>query len=328
MHAPFDNICQALKLGSLTAAPLPLSGGYTHRMYRLPTTRGCYAVKLLNPEIMARPDALENYRRAEGFERLLEEAGLPILPALTIGGKKLHCVDGQYLYVFDYFDGRPLQEEAITPAHCARMGRVLAMIHALARKDAEPFIPAPIDWPALSRGLDAHPECQAEAALLREHLAFLEDATRASVAAAERLPPLLCLCHNDMDRKNVLWQGDDFRVIDLECLGWADPRQEMLDLAVSWGGWPLEEARFKAFAAGYAQVGGLLPDRPGDLFDSRRNHLDWLAYNARRCLFDDARERATGRTQIHETIGKLRYDRQNRERVLRWMEEITTIQGR
>ena len=114
----FDRICHALHLGMLTVPPSRLYGGYLHRMYHLTTDRGDYAVKLLNPEIMRRPDALDNYRTAEHHESMLAEAGLPILPALTIDGRKMQCVDGQHLYVFEYFDGHALPEDEITMAHC------------------------------------------------------------------------------------------------------------------------------------------------------------------------------------------------------------------
>ena len=123
MQALFEHICAALTLGSLTAAPTQLSGGYTHRMYALTTTQGRYAVKLLSPEIMARPDAADNYARAEAFEALLEAAGLPILPARVIGGRKMHCVDGQHLYLFDYFDGHVLKDSEITPRPLRRHGQ-------------------------------------------------------------------------------------------------------------------------------------------------------------------------------------------------------------
>ena len=42
-------ICRQLELGTLTAPPGPLSGGFLHKMYSLFTTKGRYAVKLLNP---------------------------------------------------------------------------------------------------------------------------------------------------------------------------------------------------------------------------------------------------------------------------------------
>ena len=372
-----DRICAALSLGTLTAPPIRLSGGYTHRMFRLDTTTGRYAVKLLNPEIMQRPDALDNYRTAEAFEALLEQRGLPILPALTIGGKKRQQVDGRYLYVFDYFDGRVLKDDEITPAHCRRMGQALAGIHSVnppatvgrtpqspnrptpgitpvvgfapstqaltalvgqARpnadssptKGSQPSPSANADsspigrafWCELTPALLSSEDARAEGGMLLAAAPMLARVTAAIEDAIRRLPPRETLCHNDMDAKNVLWQGEDFRIIDLECLGYADPRQELLDLAISWAGWPAEEARFKAFLQGYEEAGGICDAEAALLYDSRRNHIDWLEYNARRALFDDPEERRIGREQIAETIGKIESDQRTRKKILEWMEEI------
>lgn len=325
MPAIFDHICRTLSLGSLTGEPNPLSGGYTHRMFALTTTQGRYAVKLLSPEIMQRPDALDNYRRAEGFEALLEARDLPILPALTIDGRKLHCVDGQYLYAFDFYVGRVLLDEEVTPVHCARMGGVLARIHACARRElpGTPQAPASVDWPALTEALLASPETLAEGQAMQAALPMLARVTHAAEDAALYLPRREALCHNDMDSKNVLWQGDNFRIIDLECLGFADPAQELLDLAVSWAGYALDEHRFKAFVRAYRAAGGERLTDAAAVFDSRRNHIDWLAYNARRALFDDPQEARVGREQITETLDKIAYDQRHRAQILRWIREVS-----
>lgn len=317
----FDRICTALALGKLTAPPLRLHGGYMHRMFRLTTEQGDYAVKLLNPEIMSRPDALDNYRAAEGFEALLETENLPILPAKVMGGRKMQCVDGQYLYVFDYYEGHTLQETEITPAHCAKIGAVLARIHAVARQDATAAEPSsPIDWVSLANALLASGETKAEGASLCAAVPMLVQVTAAMEDAIRRIPPLAALCHNDMDPKNVLWQGEDFRIIDLECLGYADPRQEMLDLAISWSGG--REEPFKAFVSAYAAQGGVFPADAAAVYDSRRNILDWLAYNARRALFDDPEERRIAREQIAWSLEKLRQDVRQRESILHWLAEV------
>ena len=150
---------------------------------------------------------------------------------------------------------------------------------------------------------------------------MLDAVTTAALDAARRLPPMATLCHNDMDPKNVLWQGDDFRIIDLECLGLADPRQELLDLAVSWSG--AEETKFKAFVSAYYMAGGARLTDAALVYDSRRNYIDWLAYNARRALLDDPEERRIGREQIRWTLRKIEADLANRDKILRWMEDIS-----
>jgi len=329
MQTIFEHICRELSLGCLTGEPRQLSGGYTHRMYALPTGQGLFAVKLLNPEIMQRPDAPGNYRRAEAFERLLEEAGLPILPALTIGGRKLHCVDGQYLYLFPHYAGHVLTDREITPEHCRRMGGVLARIHACAdreRPEEEDAPPAPIDWAKLADTLLACPAARAEGERLQQALPMLTALTESAISAARRLPRRETLCHNDMDPKNVLWQGDDFRIIDLECLGYANPQQELLDLAVTWAGTEGQEARFKAFVKGYYAAGGSPVTDAEVCCDSRRNDLDWLRYCVQRALSPDPQERRTGREQIAPTLDRLEDRLHSRECILRWLRE-TEVYG-
>ncbi len=323
----FERICEALSLGALTAPPLRLTGGYTHRMYRLNTTTGVYAVKLLNPEIMQRPGVLDNYRAAEAGEALLEAAGLPILPALTIDGCKMQCVNGQYLYVFDYYDGRVLPPEEITPDHCGKIGEVLARIHAIDRRepsqlpggDGSPGGSA--FWTSLAQDLLSSADAQEEGSLLQSAVPMLAQVTAAAEEAIRRLPPVEALCHNDMDPKNVLWRGDEFRIIDLECIGYANPAQEMMDLAIAWSGG--EEGRFKAFVRAYAEAGGVPVTDAASVYDSRRNYIDWLAYNAKRALSDDLEERRIAREQIRWTLGKIRDDLDRRASILRWMAELS-----
>ena len=72
-------VCASEGLGPLLSLR-PVPGGYLHQMLRLDTASGSYALKLLNPLILRRPGALQNFEEAERLERLLEKAGLPIVP--------------------------------------------------------------------------------------------------------------------------------------------------------------------------------------------------------------------------------------------------------
>ena len=85
-----------------------------HRMFRAETAKGVYAVKCLNPEIMKRPGVMENYRRAEKLEQVLENAGIPLAPALALDGQKMQELDGEYFYVFRWQEGRITDWQHIT----------------------------------------------------------------------------------------------------------------------------------------------------------------------------------------------------------------------
>ena len=80
----------------LKQPPLRLSGGLMHKMYKLETDQGIYALKLLNPFIMQREDAMENYREAERLESILEQKKIPILSALSVNGSKMQEMEGFY----------------------------------------------------------------------------------------------------------------------------------------------------------------------------------------------------------------------------------------
>ena len=89
-------------LGTIILPVKPVSGGFLHRMYQVVTECGTYAVKHLNPEIMIREDAHDNYARAEKIEGILEKEGIPIVPALTIHGNKMQSIDGHFFYIFNW----------------------------------------------------------------------------------------------------------------------------------------------------------------------------------------------------------------------------------
>ena len=47
--------------GSVRLPISPVPGGFLHRMYKVDTETGSFAVKHLNPNVMKRPDAMNNY---------------------------------------------------------------------------------------------------------------------------------------------------------------------------------------------------------------------------------------------------------------------------
>ena len=77
----FINICKTLSLGELQTPVTAVSGGYMHKMYRMETAQDTYAVKLLNPSVIQRPDVFRNLHLAESLEQELQNAHIPIVPA-------------------------------------------------------------------------------------------------------------------------------------------------------------------------------------------------------------------------------------------------------
>ena len=317
----FEKIACQLGLGKLTARPEPLSGGYMHKMFSLETERGKYALKLLNPYLMKRESAMRNYRQAEELEAKLESRGVPILPALTFSGKKMQETDGQYYYLFDWFEGSALKDEEIKTVHCQEMGRTLAGIHGIERRrervNLDEFHG---DWDFYLERLSREDHELWE--LLQENLELLRNCQKEANAAVCRIPEVVTICHDDMDSKNVLWRDGEFRIIDLECLSYDSPYLELYDLALNWAGYEecrIEPERLKALVDAYGEAGGLLPKDWECLYYAEFiAKLDWLEYNLKRTLGIEggSDEKQLGASMVKWAIRHIRYYSEKKDVVL------------
>jgi len=314
-------------LGSLKARPLRVSGGYMHRMYHVETDRGEHAVKHLNPEVMVRPEAMSNFLRAEALERVLERAGLPIVPALSHQGQKMQEADGSFFYVFPWVEARALAWDAITAEHCRVIGDLLAQVHGLQRRE-ERFVREPIcvDWDALIRSArEQHSDLAGELTTSRELLLEAQDDFNHALL---RLPAVTCISDADMDCKNVLWQDGKPLVIDLECLDWGHPLWDMFQLALSWSGGVmcrLDADKLISFIHAYMARYG----EPGmdltALYGGGYAWLEWLEYNVRRALGAtgvDEEERLLGEREALATLRRIRHHRDSRDMLLGVLREL------
>ena len=316
-----SRLCARLSLGAAVEEARALSGGYLHKMYRVATRRGQYAVKILNPNVMRRPDAAANFARAEALEALLEAASLPILPAKTFFGTKMQALDGQFFYVFDFFDGSAARPADIPPDRAARIGGVLARVHRVKRIDSG-FEPDEmrIDWYSFVAPLE---RASAETArMLREAIPLLSAGEARRNAAILKIPKTIAICHGDLDVKNVLWRENDFRVIDLECLSMASPFLELMETSLCWSG--LDGARMdlgalSTFVQAYADAGGELPRDWASVFDANWNRPYWLKYSVERILGigSDPGEKALGIQEAQKTLRQLQMLEAERDNVIK-----------
>ena len=109
-------------LGKIIADVEPVTGGLMHRMYKVITDSGVYAVKHLNAEIMKRPGVHENFARAEKIEGILEDNDISIVPAMVIGGNKMQKVEDQFFYVFRWQEGEITDWHRISNEMCIGEG--------------------------------------------------------------------------------------------------------------------------------------------------------------------------------------------------------------
>lgn len=331
------SIAQALRLGNPTCPVKSVSGGYMHKMVCLQTDMGKYAIKMLNPTIMKRADAHANFAAAEELEKLLEENQLPIVPALTFGGKKMQQItmnqldaphaQMQYYYVFEWTEARALSSKDVQKEHCEIIGETLAKIHRI-KQSKEPSTRSRIevDWDRYIRLADIkHIEI---APMLAKNRVLLYHSQNQGNAALAKLPNRTSICNGDMDCKNVLWEKGKPQIIDLESLSYGNPYMDMFELALCWSGYEhcaINAEFLLAFIKAYSrECKDFKPDWEV-LYETNCGRLEWLEYNVKRALMiecESEEERQLGIRQVVETLEHVVYYHSVRDELLMKLQAV------
>lgn len=311
-----------LHLGSLLQLPSEVSGGLMHRMFKLQTTSGTYVAKLLNPNVMKREDAMGNYIEADRLEDILLENHLPIIDSLKFNSKKMQEIDGQFFYLYKWFEGKTLKDGEITKLHCKKVGKALSSIHGIeCLNNRLPQQAIEIDW-------DYYLELTKQQLPLLHNLLskskhiILQSQTKGNTAISQ-LPAISTICHNDMDCKNVMWLEDEMRIIDMECLGYGNPYMELFELALCWSGYESCKIDFELFSELILAYfsGKTKPVIDWEIiYYSNYGRLLWLEYNLKRGLqleCGSAEEQKIGIEQAVKTIEQIIYYASIKDEILR-----------
>jgi hypothetical protein len=81
-----ESICRSFNLGKPLSALSKITGGLIHKMWKLETETGIFAIKELNPEIMKRPNLIMEMNRSEMIANKYKSAGVEAVCAIEING--------------------------------------------------------------------------------------------------------------------------------------------------------------------------------------------------------------------------------------------------
>lgn len=325
-----EAICNRYNLGELTVAPVPVTGGLIHRLYRLETTTGTFAVKWLNPEVMRYENIYDNLRRSEVIAAVFAAAGVPAVLARDAPGGTVQDFGSVTVIVYPWREGIVLAKSAASPEEAYQIGAILGRMHALNLPSEAPPEPhsahepmAEEPWTTLvRRGQEQKVEW---ASAVEAALPDLFTWDRERIAADVALPQTFVLSHCDLDQKNVIWQNSQMPLlIDWESVGLTHPSGEILGAALDWSGQkagPPDRAAFKAVLAGYRQEMHFDADLALPLMRSRLGGWnDWLGASMNRSLNTHAAssERALGMRETRETLAAMYALADGMERWAKW----------
>ena len=329
MMGIIDNFCNEYGLGGVLALR-PVFGGLLHKMYRVETESGTYAVKVLNPEIMRRPEALHNTINSEKVARALKALVL-VVAAKEFDGAHVVEYNGSWFMVFDWLEGASVFAPDITVEHCAKIGEMLGKIHAadveIEGMEPETEVRRVFAWEALAEAWRMQEESD-YVSRLEDFLPELLALDANVVHALEISSSHKVISHRDLDPKNVMWQENKPYIIDWEAAGYVNPFQELVEVINYWiteadGSYNYEKlaALTDAYRA-YKEI--RFVDWDTVLLRSFDGMLGWLEYNMRRAaglLGGDAADREEGRKQVESTVAEIKRQKAQMVELRRWLYE-------
>jgi Ser/Thr protein kinase RdoA (MazF antagonist) len=319
------HLCSFYSLGSLLAPPERVPGGLIHRLYRVRTTRGPFAVKLLSADALAEPGFRARVQNGERIAQAVAAASLPAVAALEVAGAPLHDLPDiaetgkTTVLVYPWVDGQPLPASITDPHRARQIGAILGQMHGLDLHSLAEPLPSPV---ALTFTTDewAHLADQARhagadwAGLLQDALPDLERWGNLYTKAQQALAGPWSLSHGDLHQQNVLWTDKDTPwLIDWESAGWQQPAKEAVVCALEWSGF-VEGApnlpAFRTFLDAYRRAFPLdTTDALHGLDACFGNWLGWLRFCTQRALgtiTTDPEEQAEGARQVIGTLATVR----------------------
>ncbi len=319
MQHAINLMCERFSLGQTISEPIRLTGGLLHESWRLQTTTGFYVLKRLNPEIMRRPEARNNFKMSEDVA-MQASLYLAALPARRVNDQVVQTINGSDYLLFDWIDGETLSADQFRPTHARQIGVQLGRLHGLTIVTTGLSKPdtsnTSIDW-------NGHvEEGKRQRAkwlhLFMEEQEQLQRIERLAQEAQRQLPVDWIVSHRDLDPKNVLWTLKGPVLIDWESAGLIHRAVDVFETACYWSKKEddtFDRVRFNTFLDGYV-TNQRLPDVDWlHVIDSSvQGKLDWLKLNLDRSLgkhgISEA-ERVLGTEQVLLTIKELQVHDRN-----------------
>lgn len=274
---------------------LPVSGGLLHRMWKLNTTQGVFAIKELDANIMAQNDSHDRYNYTENFAAYIaSNSKIKASIALKMNNSYIYEVNGITLMVYPWIIGKQIELHKINAHHAYKIGKVIGCIHSLhvnnkylpdQQYEITKFSNKHWDY-IINKTVQQGLICSS---LLQFHTTQIKQCNNQYQSSPSTN---LVISHRDIDPKNVLWDNNYPSIIDWESVGYIAPTEDLITTALNWAGIPgfqFNSTNFKSVIQGYYEHGGQanLENINQILSNILGGMLSWLEYNISRCINKD-----------------------------------------
>ena len=291
MNEIIKNLIIKCNLGEIIEAPKRIEGGLLNKIFKISTTKGNYALKLLNPEVISRKDGKKNIIFTEKVSNIAKSKGIKCISAHEINGKLIHSIENKHFLIFDWFEGKPITEEELTLEKCNKIAKELALLHRINFNEIKNDCDIYYELDEINFDFYLSKINNKEIKkLLNEVKDRFSELDKESIKNMEYIKNNLVISHRDLDLPNILWdKNDEPVIIDWETSGLVNPTLEVIDTAWNWAGGKdfFDKNKYKSFLDTYVQEGGKLEDYDKAFKADFKAKLRLFEYNLKRITMFD-----------------------------------------
>lgn len=304
------NICETYGLGTCKTVT-QIHGGLVHRLWKLTTTTGTYAIKELRSDMRERSNAYKEFSQSEHYARVFSRAGIPAVPALKHGDEVIFHQKTHSVAVYPWIEGAP--QKTLSLEHTRKVASLLADLHSASKAISQ----TGKFWHILNTA----ETWEQTAALVRKHathlawserfFAFLPtilEWTPQFPAAYEALEDNLLIGHRDLNQQNILWDSNDTpHLIDWESSGTTNPTLELVGTLLEWckdGPDSVDRAHVDAFLRSYRHHHQIASDEVrAALLAKTAEWIDWFKFSIERAILPQyAHEKEIGEDEVEFSL--------------------------
>ncbi len=292
VNKKIEKLIKNNNLGNKILSINKVVGGLSHRMYKVITDVGVYAIKELNQGIMKRKDTYSNFVFSEKVTDIVIKNGISAVGAIKLDNDIMKNIDNDYFMIFDWVDGKVLLPDEITENHCRIIAKNLANIHNINFREIEEEDKKKISLKNFK--WDYYLELskvknKRYTKLLEENCELLKEINYKSNKVLEYARNNLIISHTDLDRKNVIWQDNNPIIIDWEASSYINPTIEIIQVAWYWSGGEnqnIDYNKFKIIIDTYKANSKIKIDSNIKklIYANVYSGLEWIDYNLKRSL--------------------------------------------
>ena len=312
MNDIISELANKCNLGCLLESPKRIEGGLLNKMFKVSTTKGNFAFKLINPEVIKRKEGIKNILFTEKVSNIAKKNGIKCISAIEIKNELIHSIKDNYFLIFDWFEGRPIREAELNEDKIKIIAKELSKLHK-------------IDYSSLKNECDIYYELdeinfdfylskikeENIYNLVKEIKNRFSNLDKESIVCLKKIKDKKVISHRDLDLPNVLWNNENMPVIiDWETSGWVNPTLEVIDTAWNWAGGKdfFDKNKYSIFINTYEKEGGNLDDYEIAFKADYKAKLRWFEYNLKRItIFDflDEEEKKLGEKEVFRSADEI-----------------------